>query len=194
MNRFTFKPKLLLDLKGYNREKFSADVLAGIIVGAVVAPNADKLFANGLLILSVVILHNLLGYALGYAVGKLLHMSDAKCNAVSIEVGMQNSGLATSLAGTVFPDLALATFPGALFSVWHNISGSIVSAAFLTVLPEVLRPINNYRMLIYAVVLILVMVVPNTKIYQRLADAVRSKLRREPKVPVAAAEGGEADE
>lgn len=97
------------------------------IVGAVVAPNADKLFANGILILSVVILHNLLGYALGYAVGKLLHMSDAKCNAVSIEVGMQNSGLATSLAGTVFPDLALATVPGALFSVWHNISGSIVA-------------------------------------------------------------------
>ena len=98
-----------------------------IIVGAVVAPNAEKLFANGILILTVVVLHNLLGYALGYCVGKLLHMSDAKCNAVSIEVGMQNSGLATSLAGTVFPDLALATVPGALFSVWHNISGSIVA-------------------------------------------------------------------
>ena len=97
------------------------------IVGAVVAPNAEKLFANGILILTVVVLHNLLGYALGYCVGKLLHMSDAKCNAVSIEVGMQNSGLATSLAGTVFPDLALATVPGALFSVWHNISGSIVA-------------------------------------------------------------------
>ena len=97
------------------------------IVGAVVAPNAEKLFANGILILTVVILHNLLGYALGYGVGKLLKMSDAKCNAVSIEVGMQNSGLATSLAGTVFPDLALATVPGALFSVWHNISGSIVA-------------------------------------------------------------------
>ena len=54
-------------------------------------------------------------------------MSDPKCNALSIEVGMQNSGLATSLAGTVFPDLALATVPGALFSVWHNISGSIVA-------------------------------------------------------------------
>ena len=80
------------------------------IVGAVVAPNAEKLFANGILILTVVV-----------------HMSDAKCNAVSIEVGMQNSGLATSLAGTVFPDLALATVPGALFSVWHNISGSIVA-------------------------------------------------------------------
>ena len=75
-----------------------------------------------------------------------------------------------------------------------NISGSIISAAFLTVLPEVLRPINNYRMLIYAVVLILVMVVPHTKIYQRLADAVRSRLRKGPKAPAVAVEGGEADE
>ena len=75
----------------------------------------------------VVVLHNLLGYACGYGVGKALKLSDPKCNALSIEVGMQNSGLATSLAGTVFPDLALATVPGALFSVWHNISGSIVA-------------------------------------------------------------------
>lgn len=97
------------------------------IVGAVVSGNQAKLFANGLLILGVVILHNVLGYACGYGVGKLLGMSDPKCNALSIEVGMQNSGLATSLAGTVFPDLALATVPGALFSVWHNISGSIVA-------------------------------------------------------------------
>ena len=97
------------------------------IVGAVVSSNQAKLFANGLLILGVVMLHNVLGYACGYGVGKLLRMSDPKCNALSIEVGMQNSGLATSLAGTVFPDLALATVPGALFSVWHNISGSIVA-------------------------------------------------------------------
>ncbi|WP_418971981.1 bile acid:sodium symporter family protein [Allofournierella sp.] len=97
------------------------------IVGAVVAPNQQKLFANGLLILGVVVLHNLLGYACGYGVGKALKLNDAKCSALSIEVGMQNSGLATSLAGTVFPDLALATVPGALFSVWHNISGSIVA-------------------------------------------------------------------
>ena len=75
-----------------------------------------------------------------------------------------------------------------------NISGSIVSAAFLTVLPEILRPINNYRMLIYAVVLILVMVVPTTKIYQRAADAVRTRLARGPKKPAVATEGGEADE
>ncbi|MCI6640575.1 MAG: bile acid:sodium symporter family protein [Pygmaiobacter massiliensis] len=97
------------------------------IVGAVVSGNQAKLFTNGLLILGVVVLHNLMGYACGYGVGKLMGLSDAKCNALSIEVGMQNSGLATSLAGTVFPDLALATVPGALFSVWHNISGSIVA-------------------------------------------------------------------
>lgn len=75
-----------------------------------------------------------------------------------------------------------------------NISGSIVSAAFLTVLPEILRPINNYRMLIYAVVLILVMVVPHTRIYRRIADAVRGNLRKASGTAAVAAEGGEGDE
>ena len=80
-----------------------------------------------------------------------------------------------------------------------NISGSIISAAFLTVLPEVLRPINNYRMLIYAVVLILVMVVPHTKIYQRIADALRRRFRKgdfddAPVAEAVAEEGGEAHE
>lgn len=75
-----------------------------------------------------------------------------------------------------------------------NIWGSIISAAFLTVLPEVLRPINQYRMLIYAVVLILVMVVPHLKGFQRLSDAVRSRLSRKPAAAGAAVEGGEADE
>ena len=51
----------------------------------------------------------------------------AKTKALSIEVGMQNSGLAASLAGTAFPDLAMATVPGAVFSVWHNISGAILA-------------------------------------------------------------------
>ena len=73
-----------------------------------------------------------------------------------------------------------------------NISGSIISAAFLTVLPEVLRPINNYRMLLYAIVLILVMVVPHTKVYQRAADALRERFHKA--APKPAAEGGEADE
>ena len=75
-----------------------------------------------------------------------------------------------------------------------NISGSIVSAAFLTVLPEVLRPINQYRMLLYAIVLILVMVVPHLKVYQRAAESLRRRFRKDSPEPAVAAEGGEADE
>ena len=75
-----------------------------------------------------------------------------------------------------------------------NISGSIVSAAFLTVLPEVLRPINQYRMLLYAIVLILVMVVPHLKVYQRAAESLRRRFRKDSSEPAVAAEGGEADE
>ena len=75
--------------------------------------------------MGVVILHNLGGYALGFTIAKALHMNIAKVKAISIEVGMQNSGLATSLALTHFG--AAAAIPGAIFSVWHNISGSIAA-------------------------------------------------------------------
>ena len=73
----------------------------------------------------VVMLHNLLGYALGFAVAKALRMNLAKSKAISIEVGMQNSGLASSLALMHFG--AAAAIPGAVFSVWHNISGSLAA-------------------------------------------------------------------
>ena len=49
---------------------------------------------------------------------------------MSIEIGMQNSGLATSLASVSFSDLAMATVPGAIFSVWHNISGAILASIY----------------------------------------------------------------
>ena len=98
-----------------------------LIVAAVVSHNAEKIMSTGIIVFLVVILHNLLGYACGFGIGKLLHMSTPKTKAVSIEVGMQNSGLATSLAGTAFPDMAMATVPGAIFSVWHNISGAILA-------------------------------------------------------------------
>ena len=95
------------------------------IVAAVVSANAAKIMTSGVLILAVVILHNCCGYGLGYAIGKVLKLDMAKCKAVAIEVGMQNSGLATSLAATHFAQYPLATIPGAVFSVWHNISGAI---------------------------------------------------------------------
>ena len=97
------------------------------IVAAVVSSNSSRLMQVGYLIIIVVILHNCLGYLLGFIVGKLLRLNNAKCKAISIEVGMQNSGLATSLASTHFASMPLATIPGAIFSVWHNISGSIVA-------------------------------------------------------------------
>jgi len=56
-----------------------------------------------------------------------LRLQRPKCVALSIEVGMQNSGLATSLAVLHFAAFPLATIPGAVFSVWHNISGAIVA-------------------------------------------------------------------
>ena len=72
-------------------------------------------------------LHNLLGYLCGYLIGVLFKMDLPRKKAVAIEIGMQNSGLATTLAGTSFPDLTMATVPGAVFSVWHNISGAMLA-------------------------------------------------------------------
>ena len=100
------------------------------IVAAVVSANSARLADAGLLILVVVILHNLCGYALGYAVAKLAGMDTSRCRAVCIEVGMQNSGLATSLAAVHFAAYPLATVPGAVFSVWHNVSGAILANIF----------------------------------------------------------------
>ena len=97
------------------------------IVAAVVSANSSKIMTSGLLIVGVVILHNVLGYFLGFSIGKLLKLDSSKCRAISIKVGMQNSGLATSLAATHFAQYPLATIPGAVFSVWHNISGAVLA-------------------------------------------------------------------
>jgi len=101
-----------------------------LLVGIIVAHNAEKLLTCGLLVMLVVMLHNICGLALGYAIGRLLRMEHKKCVAVSIEVGMQNSGLASSLATLHFAAFPLANIPGAVFSVWHNISGAIMARAY----------------------------------------------------------------
>ena len=101
-----------------------------LIVASVVSHNSGKILSTGLIIFAVVILHNLLGYLLGYLVGVLFRMDLPRKKAVAIEIGMQNSGLATTLAGSAFPSLAMATVPGAIFSVWHNISGAILAGWF----------------------------------------------------------------
>ena len=101
-----------------------------LIVAAVVSHNSEKILSTGLVLFAVVILHNLLGYLCGYLVGVLFRMDLPRKKAVAIEIGMQNSGLATTLAGSAFPNLSMATVPGAIFSVWHNISGAILAGFF----------------------------------------------------------------
>ncbi len=101
-----------------------------LIVASVVSHNSEKILSTGWLVFAIVILHNLLGYLCGYLIGVLFRMDLPRKKAISIEIGMQNSGLATTLAGTAFPELAMATVPGAIFSVWHNISGAILAGWF----------------------------------------------------------------
>ena len=100
------------------------------IVIAVVSVSAEKIIANLGIIVLVIVCHNLFGYLFGFLVGKSVTKDMAKVKALSVEVGMQNSGLATSLALTHFATQPLAAVPGALFSVWHNISGGILASIY----------------------------------------------------------------
>ena len=108
---------------------FSSIVIA-FVVGIVVSHNADRLLVGGMIVVLVVMLHNLCGLSLGYVIGRLLGLAEPKKRAISIEVGMQNSGLASSLATLHFAAFPLATIPGAIFSVWHNISGALVARIY----------------------------------------------------------------
>lgn len=101
-----------------------------IIIGIVVSHNASAIIGCSLIVAVAVILHNLLGLGLGYLLAGFLGMDHARRTAIAIEVGMQNSGLATSLAAVHFAAYPLATVPGAIFSVWHNFSGSIAAGIF----------------------------------------------------------------
>ena len=104
-----------------------SSVAIALIVAIIIAANASKLMAGGLIIVVVVMLHNICGLSLGYLIGRLLGLAEPKKRAISIEVGMQNSGLASSLATLHFAAYPMATIPGAIFSVWHNISGAVVA-------------------------------------------------------------------
>ena len=121
-----FLPKAADSVSGY-LPAFSTIVITLIVI-AVVSANAQSLHRCGLLVIAVVILHNVAGYLLGYLAGKLLRLNPDSRIAVSVEVGMQNSGLACSLAATNFASMAMAPVPGAVFSVWHNISGALFAA------------------------------------------------------------------
>jgi len=105
------------------------------IVGGVISTVHDDLVARGLILFlwtfAVVFCHNTLGYILGYTAGRLAKFNKAKKRTISIEVGMQNAGLATVLAGNFFAAQPLAVLPCAISCAWHSISGTILAGLFL---------------------------------------------------------------
>lgn len=113
---------------------FSVICLA-CIVGGVISTVHDPLIERGIELFlwtfAVVLCHNSLGYALGYFAGKAFGFSTAKKRTLSIEVGMQNAGLATVLANTFFAAQPLAILPCAISCAWHSISGTILAGIYL---------------------------------------------------------------
>ncbi|ATO19054.1 sodium transporter [Acinetobacter sp. LoGeW2-3] len=93
------------------------------IVAAIIAGSKTQILESGLMILGIVALHNGLGYLLGYWAGRIFKLQEIDCRAVSIEAGMQNSGLGVALAATHFAASPMTALPSAIFSLWHNISG-----------------------------------------------------------------------
>ncbi|AIF53962.1 bile acid:sodium symporter family protein [Pelosinus sp. UFO1] len=110
-----------------------------MIITAVVALNATKLVTIAGMAFLAVILHNSIGLFLGYASSRVTGMSESKARAISFEIGMENSGLAVALAMAHLDPIA--AIPGAIFSVWHNFSGSLLAGFWST------RKINNQKTL-----------------------------------------------
>lgn len=102
-----------------------------LIVAAVVGASKPAIASSGLMIFAVVVLHNGIGYLLGYLAARATGLSVAKRKAIAIEVGMQNSGLGAALANAHFSPVAAV--PSAIFSVWHNISGALIANYFAQV-------------------------------------------------------------
>ncbi|MEQ3642159.1 MAG: bile acid:sodium symporter family protein [Paracoccus sp. (in: a-proteobacteria)] len=96
-----------------------------LIVAAVVGASKGAIIQSGLMIFAVVVLHNMLGYLIGFIAARLAGLDLAARKAIAIETGMQNSGLAAALATAYFSPLTAV--PAAIFSVWHNISGALVA-------------------------------------------------------------------
>ena len=96
------------------------------IIGIIVALNRDSLTTLGTAVAMAVVLHNAAGLAAGYGATRLLGLDKRTARTLAIEVGMQNSGLGVALAVKYFS--AAAALPGALFSVWHNLSGSLLAS------------------------------------------------------------------
>lgn len=103
-----------------------SSVAIALIIAIIVALNQHNFASLSWAVLAAVVLHNMLGMGVGYFIPRLLKYDTAICRTVSIEVGMQNSGLSVALAMKYFS--VAAALPGAMFSIWHNISGSTIAS------------------------------------------------------------------
>ena len=119
-----------LNLKFLNKIKNALPLIAitaiVIIIATIIGASSDQILIYGWLILLIVIFHNLLGFIFGYYSCYLLNLDKKTSRTIAIEVAMQNSGLATALAIKYFG--AISAIPAAFYSVWHNISGSLIAS------------------------------------------------------------------
>ncbi|MEE8580190.1 MAG: bile acid:sodium symporter family protein [Myxococcota bacterium] len=97
-----------------------------LIIAIIVGLNRERVLETSALVVLAVALHNGLGLLGGYGLAHVVGFDPKRCRTLAIEVGMQNSGLAVVLASHFFSPLA--ALPGALFSIWHNLSGSLLAA------------------------------------------------------------------
>lgn len=95
------------------------------IIAIVVSLSASRLVLIGPIVAAAVIIHNGIGLTLGYWVTYMLGFDKRVCRTIAFEVGLQNSGLAAALAIKFFTPMA--ALPGTIFSIWHNISGSLLA-------------------------------------------------------------------
>lgn len=100
------------------------------IVGGVAAVHGHRFMESALVMVAAIAAHNIGGYVLGYYAGALLGMSQAKKRTLSIEVGVQNAGLATGLSAKFFPGNAESAIAAAVACVWHSVSGTVLGNAF----------------------------------------------------------------
>lgn len=103
-----------------------SSISIALIIAIIVGLNRHNLSELSLPVFAAVALHNVSGLVVGFCLPRLLRYDPVTCRTVSIEVGMQNSGLSVALAIQFFS--SAAALPGALFSLWHNISGSLLAA------------------------------------------------------------------
>lgn len=101
-----------------------------LIVAGVIGANKQAIITSSGIVIVVIVLQYFIGMLLGFLLGYLVGMERKQVITVAIELAFQNSGLSTSLAKTHFPNLAQATVPGALYSVWQNFAGSILAYFF----------------------------------------------------------------